>query len=307
MESTKESKDLVEKNFMAFPDIAADVINALLYEGTKVVQAESLLPASTETLYSGGGEGKLRNQYEDLAKYEMQDGRVSVVYLFANQSTVDYRMVLRGAGYVGGVYREQYEGKHPDVAPVIEIVLYWGTGQWNAARDLHQMFRRKKISSEVWQYVDDIKLRVWEMRHLPPEIRELFNSDMRIVLDYLAEGESYRSDRPVVHKEALVKMLRVLSGDGDVTDTEKILQEMDIREEDEITMCELFDQYIRKGRTEGLAQGHREGREEGIRIFILDNMEEGKSSETIVEKLCRRFSLDMGSAQAYYNTYGARV
>ncbi|MCM1551609.1 MAG: hypothetical protein NC092_02835, partial [Butyrivibrio sp.] len=76
-------------------------------------------------------------------------------------------------------------------------------------------------------------------------------------------------------------------------------------------MCELFDQYIRKGRTEGLEQGRqegrREGREEGIRIFILDNMEEGKSSEIIVEKLCRRFSLEAGSAQAYYNTYGARV
>ncbi|MCM1091765.1 MAG: hypothetical protein NC413_13045 [Muribaculum sp.] len=106
-------------------------------------------------------------------------------------------------------------------------------------------------------------------------------------------------------------MLRVFSGDNDVTDTEKILQEMDIREEDEISMCELFDQYIRKGRTEGLEQGRqegrREGREEGIRIFILDNMEEGKSSEIIVEKLCRRFSLEAGSAQAYYNTYGARV
>ncbi|MCM1091763.1 MAG: hypothetical protein NC413_13035, partial [Muribaculum sp.] len=156
---------------------------------------------------------------------------------------------------------------------------------------------------KLWRHVDDIKLHVWEMRHFPPEIRELFTSDMRIVLDYLAEGEGYRSDRPVVHKEALVKMLRVLSGDNDVTDTEKILQEMDIREEDEITMCELFDQYIRKGHQEG----RREGREEGIRIFILDNIEEGKSGETIVEKLCRRFSLDAGSAQTYYNTYSAKA
>lgn len=48
-------------------------------------------------------------------------------------------------------------------------------------------------------------------------------------------------------------MLRVLSGDKDVTDTAKILREMNIREEDEITMCELFDQYIRQGRKEGRA------------------------------------------------------
>ncbi|MDE7254196.1 MAG: Rpn family recombination-promoting nuclease/putative transposase [Acetatifactor sp.] len=295
MESTEESKDLVEKHFMAFPDIAADVINALLYEGDTVVRAESLLPASTETLYSAGGEGRLRNQYEDLAKYEMHDGKVSAIYLFANQSTVDYRMVLRGAGYIGGVYREQYEGKHPDPAPVVEMVLYWGRKHWNSARSLRHMFRRKKLSPRIWRHVDDIRLHVWEMRYLPPETRERFTSDMRIVLDYLAEGEGYRSDRPVVHKEALVKMLRVLSGDGDVTDTAEILREMNIREEDEITMCELFDQYIRKGRAEG--------REEGIKNFILDNLEEGKSGETIVEKLCRRFSLDAGTARTYYNTY----
>ena len=143
MESTKESKDLVEKHFMAFPDIAADVINALLYKGDAVVRAESLLPAATETLYSTGGERTLHNQYEDLAKYEMRDGRVSAIYLFANQSTVDYRMVLRGAGYVGGVYREQYEGKHPDPAPVVEMVLYWGRRRWNGARSLCHMFRRR--------------------------------------------------------------------------------------------------------------------------------------------------------------------
>ncbi len=122
---------------------------------------------------------------------------------------------------------------------------------------------------------------------------------MRIVLDYLVEGEGYRSDRPVMHKEALVKMLRVLSGDKDVTDTAETLWEMNIREEDEITMCELFDQYIRQGRKEGRA----EGRAEGIKIFILDNLEEGKSGDAIVENLCRRFPLVAGSAQAYYNTY----
>ncbi|MDE7252903.1 MAG: Rpn family recombination-promoting nuclease/putative transposase [Acetatifactor sp.] len=265
MESTKESKDLVEKHFIAFPDIAADVINALLYEGDAVVRAESLLPASTETLYTTGGEGKLRNQYEDLAKYEIRNGKVSAIYLFANQSVVDYRMVLRGAGYVGGVYREQYEGKHPDPAPVVEMVLYWGQKHWNSARSLRHMFRCKNLSPRIWRHVDDIRLHMWEMRYLPSETRELFTSDMRIVLDYLAEGEGYRSDRLVIHKEALVKMLRVLSGDSNVTDMAEILQEMNIREEDEITMCELFDQYIRQGRKEGRA----EGREEGIKIFIL--------------------------------------
>lgn len=72
MGARKESKDLVEKHFEAFPDIAADIINALLYDGEPCVSAEHLLPAPTETLYQG--RDRLRNQMEDLSKYEMQDG-----------------------------------------------------------------------------------------------------------------------------------------------------------------------------------------------------------------------------------------
>lgn len=51
-------------------------------------------------------------------------------------------------------------------------------------------------------------------------------------------------------RKILIKLLRVLSGDENVEDTEAILQEMNVKEEDEISMCELFDQYIRRGRAE---------------------------------------------------------
>ncbi|MDE5746457.1 MAG: hypothetical protein K2I21_02630 [Acetatifactor sp.] len=51
-----DAKDLVEKDFMAFPDVAADVVNALLYDGEHIVSAAELLPAPTETLYSGNSD-----------------------------------------------------------------------------------------------------------------------------------------------------------------------------------------------------------------------------------------------------------
>ena len=105
------------------------------------------------------------------------------------------------------------------------------------------------------RYVDDMKLNMWEMRHLPESVRYLFKSDMRIVVDYLAEGAAYRSDRKIVHKAALIKMIRVLDGESNVSDTEHMLEEMCIREEDEVTMCELFDQYTRKGVEKGIAKG----------------------------------------------------
>lgn len=100
-------------------------------------------------------------------------------------------------------------------------------------------------------------------RNLPPEKRALFHSDMRHVVDYLAEGNGFRSEQPVVHKEALIRLLRALGGDPDVEDTARMLEEMHINEEDEITMCELFDQYTRRGK--------EEGREEG-RISLISRM-----------------------------------
>ncbi len=121
------------------------------------------------------------------------------------------------------------------------------------------MFRKKGLPATAWTYIDDMRLQVWEMRYLPKEIRELFTSDMRIVVDYLAEGNSYQSDRKIVHKEALINMLRSLSGDFDFEETKMFMKEMNIREGDELMACELFDQYIRKGKAEGKVEGRQEG------------------------------------------------
>ena len=41
----------------------------------------------------------------------------------------------------------------------------------------------------------------------------------------------------------------------DYDDTEDVLKEMGIKEEDEISMCELFDQYTRRGISHGISKG----------------------------------------------------
>ena len=65
--------------------------------------------------------------------------------------------------------------------------------------------------------------------------------------------------------------------------------------EEEIKVCELFDQYERRGLQQGL--------EQGIEQMILDNLEEGKSKEIIVGKLMRRFALSEEQAEAYFDKY----
>ena len=104
-----ETNDLAAKNFETYPDVAADIINVLIYEGEQRTNKDSLLASPTETVYQG--RENLRNQLEDVARYEMHDGRVMMLYLFANQTRRDPKMIFRKAGYIGGAYREQYDGK----------------------------------------------------------------------------------------------------------------------------------------------------------------------------------------------------
>lgn len=196
-----ELNDIVTKNFENYADVAADIVNALLHEGTVVVTGEEMLTAATESLYADST-NTLHNQLEDVAKYHVTGGMPRALYLFANQTKVDKGMILRKAGYIGGEYRRQYEKQNHGLYPVIELVLYWGTARWKASSNLRQLIdgSKSKIAETTWKYVDDMQLHVCEMRYLPKEIRERFHSDMRIVLDYLAEGNAYRSDQKIIHK-----------------------------------------------------------------------------------------------------------
>ncbi|MCM1126663.1 MAG: Rpn family recombination-promoting nuclease/putative transposase [Lachnospiraceae bacterium] len=275
----QETQDIVEKEFLAFPDVTADVLNALLYQGEELVQADALLAGPTESIYQG--RGKLRTQYEDLCKYQMSGDRINVMYLIANQSRTDGKMLLRKAGYVGGAYREQYEGKAKGIFPVIELVLYWGSPRWKSSRNLRQLFKKRELTQREWKYIDELNLHVFEMRHLSREERERFQSDMRIVLDYLAEGNTYRSDRKIKHKSALIKMIKVLSGDMDIESIDQWVEEQGIKEEEEIMVCELFDQYERKGRAEGEATGEARGRIAGLAEGRIAGIAEGEAKGRI--------------------------
>ena len=162
---------------------------------------------------------------------------------------------------------------------MIEFVLYWGDARWKSSRDIRQMFKKKRLPEKAWEYIDNLKLHVFEMRYLPEETRKLFQSDMRIVVDFLAEKEHYFSDRKVVHKAALIKMIKVLSGENDIDDIENWMEKQGVREEDEITVCELFDQYVRQGRQEGEKSGE-------ARRLVEDVENVMKFFKVTLEKAC---------------------
>lgn len=69
----------------------------------------------------------------------------------------------------------------------------------------------------------------------------------------------------------------------------------------DMTMAQFSrdDILIYQGREEGLEMG----REEGVRAFILDKVEDGVSESIIIQKLQKHFAFDENTARQYYRTY----
>ena len=209
-------KDILEKVLMTHSDVFADCENALAYDGRKRLRAEDICPAPTESFYRG--KDRVHSQFEDVSAYLMEKGEIKMQFLIGNETALEGRQVLRKASYQGGAYRAQLESGRP-VYPVIGMVIDWTQNGTRIPLSLHELLRREGVADEDLERVDDVKLEVYHMNNLSPEIRERFTSDMGFVVDYLNEGSfENRKDQKIVHVEALCEMMEALTGDTRFTD-----------------------------------------------------------------------------------------
>lgn len=78
-------------------------------------------------------------------------------------------------------------------------------------------------------------------------------------------------------------------------DTARILKEINVKEEDKITMCELFDQYTRRGLQKGL--------QKGLEALISTCRELGISFDETAAKVKEKFSLEEEETQKSMQLY----
>ena len=126
-----------------------------------------------------------------------------------------------------------------------------------------------------------------EAGSIPKELKALFS--------YINEGK-VNPGRDDFIDEVHQKVLE-LNGD------EKLMGVMTLEMDRRMREDWAEERGRRQGRQEGLDLGRHEGLAQGItqgiRIFILDNREEGVSEERIREKLVKRFDLTESEADAY--------
>ena len=116
------------------------------------------------------------------------------------------------------------------------------------------------------QYIDNIKLHLFSMAHLPQDIRKRFKSDLRIIVDYLAEGNDYEpTNQKIKYVEPVMRLLYALTGEWEFISS---IGELTEKQEkgDDVTMCEVVDKFVARGLQQGIEQGIQQGIQQGLRV-----------------------------------------
>ena len=239
-------KDITEKLFEEFPDVFADIVNGLLFNGKTVVRSNQL--ESMKTLSAYKADGKIRPEDRDVAKRWKKSGIRIACIGFENQSEPDPYMVLRVLGYDGAEYRFQClkENMQKPKYPVVTLVLYFGyRHRWNKAKTLYETVN---VPEEFKPFVKDVEINLFEIAYLTDEQVKLFKSDFRIVADYFVQkrknGTYKPSRKKIKHIQSLLELFSVVENDKRF---ENLLQDDDVAEGRLQNMCDVMDRAEKIG------------------------------------------------------------
>lgn len=270
-------KDLTEKILADYNDVFADIVNVLLFNGERKVQEEDLTNSLVHSQYKTSDD-TLHESERDVSKFWNKSKIRIALFGIENQTQPDKQMPLRIFGYEGSSYREQLGASI--LYPVITLVLYFGTKRrWKYKKNIKKIIN---VPEELDEYVNDVKINVFEIAWLPKDTIDKFTSDFKIVANFFSEKRKNQDYVPedeteIKHVDAILKLLSVMTGDSRY---EEILKYDDGKEVQ--NMCEVADRLENKGKELGRAEGKELGRAE----MIIQMLKSGKTAEQIADFCC---------------------
>lgn len=226
----------------------------------------------------------------------MQDEAVAYVLLgIENQTDVHYAMAVKNmiydalnyGGQISNIRAEHQKKKDlkggaeflsgfqkgDRLKPVVTLTIYFGTGEWDAARSLSEMFGA--VDSLILDYVNDYKLNLI----VPSEIEDfsLFRTELRNLLQMIAAADS---------KDAVGKLMEDESFTHLSIETVRLINSCtgaEIPIEDgvkEVNMCKGIEDMKRHAMESGVEQGTQMA----TTLAIQNMLELGVSEEKILSK-----------------------
>lgn len=321
VEGEAMERDIAEKQLEEYSEVFADIVNALVFEGRMVCQAENLVSLPTES-YHRSESGKLRQRNRDVIKQDERNGTVFLIVGLENQDSYDNTMVIRTMGYDFGSYDRQIKdimkinrenanpaygkGIHDDqkLVPVITLVLYFGQEKWKGPKELSSLLCiPEEYEGQIRPFIPDYRLNLIELSGLSGEVRERFTSDFRLVADFIA-GQAdilqYRelmkdTGHKIKHPQEMLDLLGALGKDRRY----KAIKESIIKrsEKEDVTMCMIAEELENKGIEKGIEMGIEKGIEKGIELTL--KMLESENYDAL-----KRASVDKKYRNSLFKKYG---
>lgn len=324
------NKDIAEKRLEACNDVFADIFNNLVFGGHTVLAENQLSPLPTES-FSRMEDGSLRQGTRDILKTNQTNERYRLICGLENQTGRDNTMPQRVMGYDFAAYEEQIRqimkanraagtpayGKRihdfQKLAPVITVVLFYGSEIWTLPHCLHDMLEFPHDHEHLIKpYVANYPLNLVCVSKLPPEVRGRLTSDFRLIAEYLAckddkeQLEAVMADQfhTIRHPEEFLDALSAISGDPRyrklAQDLKDHLKENDTCQQNNLRK-EHFTMYMIAEELEN--RGIERGIEQGIRAMIQLCADLNLPRTQTSDNLIRRFQLSPEKAEAFLEKY----
>lgn len=310
-------QDVVVSNYFKVPEHFCDFFNGTIFQGKEILKPEILevmsevskesVPGSNRTVY-------VERRRDAIHKADLQG--VYGVFAVDNQSEVHYGMPVRcmlydaleytrqikewkqkhkeakdwnnSASYLSGMKKEDY------LNPVFNLIFYYGEEPWDGEQCLSAMYRIPEELEPYKEYLPEYPIHLICPDNVNPENfrtewKEIFelmqlSQDGEGMLRYAQEHSEQLQNMDGETKEFVMTMLHGA----------ELWEEYEDKEE--FDMCKAFEQI----KEMGFYEGRETGKREGMRILVLDNLEEGKNAEEIIQKLKRRYELNEDEANTYY-------
>ena len=260
-------KDILLKDYFT-PDIFADAINAILYDGKSVVTPEKMrtIDIETQRVEDENGNVTADTRLRDLAKIVEVDDAIYCLFAIEHQSIEDYTMPLRIMEYDVREYLRQVKsnkGVQVRIKPIITIVMYWKADKWNQPLSVKDMFDKNTVrwleDNGLGGYIQDYRMHLFEPGAVKEEDLEKFKTELKDVIAYVKYSKSTEALKGYneKYKPDLTKSTVTLI--NELTNSKYVF----IEGKERLDMCEAFEGLIEEGRAKGKAEGKAEGRAEG--------------------------------------------
>ena len=260
-------KDILLKDYFT-PDVFADAINAILYDGKSVVTPEKMrtIDIETQRVEEKDGDIKADVRFRDLAKIVEVDDAIYCLFAIEHQSVEDYTMPLRIMEYDVREYLRQVKsnkGVQVQIKPIITIVMYWKADKWNQPVSVKDIFDKDTVKwledNGLGGYIQDYRMHLFEPGAVKEEDLEKFKTELKDVIAYVKYSKSTEALKEYNEKYKPDLTRSTVTLINELTNSKYVF----IEGKERLDMCEAFEGLIEEGRAKGRTEGRAEGRAEG--------------------------------------------